>query len=168
MMSGWTWLPYVLGTLTALFVARCFWEKGSTVRLWHAVGTAVLIVGLLASISVTADAHDPDPTSRRSATDTDVAAPATTAIPPSTLVTGADVPASVQGAVEVRSDADRLVSCETALAQIASAIRQTASDGAAAPSVPSEDELTAGATDPARRLQSCEVRLQAIAATLPG
>jgi hypothetical protein len=173
-VADWVWLPYVFAVLTTAFVARCFWEDRSTVRPWHAVGTALLIVGLLGSIGLTRDDTPNTPTERADAPTDEAIAPETTAEQPpvsvagvsTSLVSGTAVPAQVQGATESRSDLERIVSCETALAQIAAAIRQTSPDDLA-PGVPDDGAISGDGTDAESRLQNCQVRLEAIAATLP-
>ncbi|MFN8052750.1 MAG: hypothetical protein U0Q22_14985 [Acidimicrobiales bacterium] len=151
-----TWLPYVLAVLTAVALSGFFWVGSRrSVSIVHATLTATLIAGLTFSVSATRD-HTvtnalPDRTPRVTL------APDPT---PTSLVTGTAVPARVQGAVETRDDSEQLAACEAALADIAAALNRAALGN----TVSVTDDGT-GTT--ARRLSNCEVRLKAIAATLP-
>ena len=163
-------LPYLLAALSVVFLFQTFWDdRGDT---WVVGSTGVVIAALLVSITYSVGTLDradgrrevasrPDPTNRTATT---------------TLLTGDAVPAAVAGAVEERDQPGttdpgspedvtteaRLAQCETALATIASAIV------AAGEPVPTTVAAPAGESDAGRRLQSCEIRLRAIAQTLPG
>ncbi|HNI34730.1 MAG TPA: hypothetical protein PLV93_04990 [Microthrixaceae bacterium] len=164
--GDWRWLPYLLTVLTVGFVVRAFWADQRSHRVAAAAGALLTLVASLGSIAtIVLDGATPG-RGRQVAQ----SAPATSAVPvdESTSPTAAPpVSADVQGAVEVRADFDRIVTCETALAAIASAISNAATASAPTPGVSSVPELEPGSDDPERRLQSCEVRLRAIAATLP-
>ncbi len=155
-------LPYVLAALAVLVLLQTFWEERSTSGRWLAVSSATVIIALLASITLSVGRSEREQTERASAVPTTTEGPASA---PTTLLTGTDVPAEVQGAVESRDDAQQLVTCESALEQIAAAIRQAGGtlDTLVAAPANGIDEPDVG-----RRLQSCNVRLRAIAATLPG
>lgn len=165
--GDWRWLPYLLTVLTVGFVVRAFWADRRAHRVAAAAGALLALVASVGSIAtIVLDGATPGARGNQVAQ----SAPATTADPvdESTSPTVAPpVSADVQGAVEVRADFDRIVTCETALAAIASAISTAATAPAPTPGVSSIPVLEPGSDDPERRLESCEVRLRAIAATLP-
>ena len=146
-----TWLTVTLAALTAAALIRFFWMGNSgTVSVRAAVLTGGLVIAFLASIRVS-------PISWGVPRLRTVASPASSVAPTT-------VPVSVQGASLTRDEAARLDSCESALTAIAQAVDRAASDGA---KVTPAGTPTDGRTDPNQRLTSCEVRLKAIAATLP-
>lgn len=155
-------LPYLLAGLTILVLLQAFWEERGA-GTWLAVSSGTMIVALLASITFSVGRAERDDARQLADAPPTTEAPAD--VTSTTLLTGTDVPAEVQGAVERRGDAEQLVTCETALEQIATAIRQaggTIDVPVVTPATGSDDQ------DVARRLQNCDVRLRAIAATLPG
>ena len=156
-------LPYVLAALAVLVLLQTFWEERSTSGRWLAVSSATMIIALLASITLSVGRSEREQTERASAAPTTTEEPADAST--TTLLTGTDVPAEVQGAVESRDDAQQLVTCESALEQIAAAIRQAGGTLDTPVAAPANG---IGEPDVGRRLQSCNVRLRAIAATLPG
>lgn len=155
-------LPYLLAGLTILVLLQAFWEERGS-GSWLAVSSGTMIVALLTSITFSVGRAERDEAVQvaDATPSTEVAAQATTTI----LLTGTDVPAEVQGAVESREDAQRLLACETALEQIAAAIRRS---GGAVDDPPATPAAGLSDQDLTRRLQNCDVRLRAIAATLPG
>lgn len=162
-------LPYLLAVMAVVALCQTFWER---MGAWLLGSTGLLIVAMLVAITWSVANAGPRVTTKAEAVDTASAAAAVKASvsgeePPSvtttTLLSGTDVPAQVAGAVEERGDAERLATCESALAAIADAVRAAGGEvPATTTTVPGGAEVEVG-----RRLTSCEVRLQAIASTLP-
>lgn len=157
-------LPYLLAVLTVVFLMQTFWEERVTAGSWLAVGTATLIVALVVSITLSVNRTESEGTTDRASAPTTAPPDGSTS---TTLLSGTDVPAEVAGAVETRSDAELLVACEATLGQIAAALRATGTEVDAAIAAPPVD-APSDASETARRLASCDVRLRAIAETLPG
>lgn len=147
--GGWRWLPIPLAVLTVGLLAECVSTDKPTISARMAITTAAMIVGLLAAVTMTTDGllGTPD---KGGSVDVALAASATT------------TPAvDVEGATLTREDFDRLEACETALRQVADALR-VAGD----PTVGLADTASTTGDNSAARLRSCEVRMQAIALTL--
>lgn len=162
-LADWRTLSYLLTALTVIFGVRWAWEERSNTKRWLALGTAGFTVAMAVSLSITFG----DPASRVSLELADGATLSRDSVPPRTDGDEeTDVPASVEGAVEQRTDYEKIVACETALEEIADTLRAVGAE-AALPAVPTDEEVLAS-SDPDRRLASCEIRLAAIAATLPG
>jgi len=152
-------LPYLLAGLAVAALMQAFWEERAT--RWLVASTTTMLAALLVSITFSVANSGRSVTQRADSATTTEPAPTSTS-----LLSGTDVPAEVAGVAETRSDAERLVACEAALEQIAAAIRSTGNDVDS--SLLTTPTTSGDATQIDRRLQSCEVRLEAIAATLPG
>lgn len=160
-LADWRLLSYLLTLLTVAFGVRWAWEERANMKRWMALGTAAFTVAMAVSLSITFEGPSSD-------VSLELASGATLSrdrLPadPTTGQTDEAIPTDVQGAVEARTDYEQIVACEEALEQIATTLRSV---GAPTP-VPTDDEVLAS-SDPDRRLASCEIRLAAIAATLPG
>lgn len=150
-------LPYLLAVLAVLFLLQAFWEERTS--RWLTASTGIVMAALLASITYSLSAQ-PSRAVDRAGSERPAKQPgvATTAATPTTA-TPTSVETKVAGAVEERPASERLARCETALAQIAAVIR------AAGGTV---DERNPTAEQPVdARLRACQVRLDAIAASLP-
>ena len=158
-------LPYLLAVLTVLFLMQTFWEERVTAGSWLGLGTLVLLLAMAASINFSVNRNGGE--QRAESPTTTVATAAAPSDTTTTLLSGTDVPARVAGAVETRTEADRLVACESALEQIAAAIRAAGNAVDADITEPPADGVAPAPAETARRLESCDVRLQAIAETLP-
>lgn len=156
-------LPYALAGLTVLFLMQSFWEDRNS--RWLTGSVTVVMMAMVASITFSL-AVAPRPSDQRAAAGPETSsAPTTTAaitptsVAPPATATPDRVETRVAGAVEERPIAEQIARCETALAQIAAVVRAaggTVDDSAPTTDIPAET-----------RLRGCEVRLDAIAATLP-
>lgn len=147
--GGWDWMPLPLGVLTIALLAECVTIERSTVSPRLAATTAVVVMGLMGAVTVTADGLLGVPPERGTDVEVALGAPATTT-----------PEVEVEGATLDREDYERLAVCETALQQIADAIGAAPGFTQLAP-----EGVSSGDTDELK-LRRCEVRISAIASSL--